>query len=73
MLLSKRLANSDDVHDRENAGALIVGHLFRLAVGEQAGHTRVVSEKRLDEIGMEDRVELALGQHGLDRLVIRQA
>ncbi len=52
---------------------LIVGHFFRLVVGEQARHARIAGDKRLDQIGMENRVELALRQHGLDRFVVRQA
>ena len=71
MLVRQRLADAGDMHDREDAGALVIGHLLRLVVGEQARHARVLGEKRLDEIGMENRVELALGQHGLDRFFAR--
>ena len=72
MLVGQLLAQAGDVHDRENAGALVVRHLFRLVVGEQARHARVFGEERLDEIGMKHGVELALGQHGLDRFLLGQ-
>ena len=73
MLLRQRLPDAEHMHDRENAGALEIGHLLGLVIGKQPRHARVPGDKRLDEIGVEDRIELAFGQHGLDRFVVRQA
>ena len=42
-------------------------------VGEETRHARILGEERLDEIGMKHRVELAFGQHRLDRFVVQQA
>src|SRR5262245_964493 len=72
MLVRQRLPQPKHVHDRENSGALKIGHLFRLVIRKETRHARISGEKRLDEIGMKHRVELPLGQHGLDRFIIRQ-
>ena len=59
-----------DVHDRENAGLLIVSFLFDLVVREQTRHTCIASDKRLDQIRMKNRIEFPFRQHGLDRFVV---
>ena len=67
MLLDERLTDAKDVHDRERCRYVsVISRLFRLVIGEETRHARVLGNKRLDEIGMKHRVEIAFGQHGFD-------
>src|SRR5262249_44821045 len=66
------LLDAEDVHDREDAGALEIGLLFLLPVRKQARHARVLLHQRLDQIGMDHGVEAALREQAFDRLVVRE-
>ena len=61
------------MHDREDAGLAEIAHFLALVVGEEPADALVPGGEGLDHARMEDGVELALGQHGLDRFVMRQA
>ena len=55
------------------AGLAVIGELFVAIIRKQPRHARILFEERADEIGMQQRVDLAVGQHLLDGSVMRQA
>jgi hypothetical protein len=72
MAINDLLFDRHHVHDRENAGFSPVGDFFLLPVREQPRHPRILLYQRLDEIGMQTGVELALGEQAFHRLVGRK-
>ncbi len=62
------------MHDREDAGPGEIGLFLGLVARETgAPHAGPSVDDRLDDVGMQHGVELALRQHRLDRLVVGQA
>ena len=72
MLVDDLLLDAEHMHDREDAGLLVVGDLLVLEIREQPADARILGGEGLDDAGMDHRIELALGQHGLDRFRVRQ-
>ncbi len=58
------------MHDREDAGALVERDLLLLVVRPQPAHPRIAGGERLDDARMDHGIELALGEHGLDRFIV---
>ena len=76
ILLDQRLPDADEMHDREQAGLLVVGLLGLARIGEQSRNMRLAVEERRRRARREQRVELAVAQHldqrlpGLERLEV---
>src|SRR5215831_8953833 len=59
VLVDQRLSDTEHVHDRKNAGSLEISHFFGLVIRKQPRNARILRNKRLDEIGMKNRIEPA--------------
>src|SRR5262245_3409915 len=62
--------DTDDVHDRKNAGPAIEGDLLLLVVWKQPPHPLIPGRQRPDQIGRQQRVDFTLDQHVLERFVL---
>src|SRR5262249_726083 len=60
MAFDDLLLDADHVHDRKYAGPLIERDLLLLVVGKEAADALVSHLERIDQIGREQRVDLAL-------------
>src|SRR5215831_16506654 len=71
MPLDDLLLDTDDVHDRENAGPAMEGDLLLLVIRKQPPHPLIAGCQRPDQVGREQRVDFTLDQHVLERLIVR--
>ena len=62
-----------DVHDRKNLRLAVIRDFLLAEIGKQPRHARILFHQRMNEIGMQQRIDLTLGQHALDRAVVGQA
>ena len=68
MALDDLLLDTDHVHDRR-PGLAIEGNLL-LVVRKQPAHAGVTRSERPDQVGREQRIDLARDQHVLERLIL---
>jgi len=71
MPIDDLLLDADDVHDGEDAGLAIEGDLLLLVVRKQTADALVARGERPDQVGREQRVDLAVDQHVLERFILR--
>src|SRR5262249_49421244 len=62
--------DTDDVHDRKNAGPAIEGDLLLLVICKQPPHPLIPGRQRPDQVGRQQRVDFTLDQHVLERFVL---
>ena len=72
MLLDQRAAHADDVHDRENAGALEIVLAGRDRIGKQPADIRIVLARQRGTRGAMKRVDLAAREQLRDGLALRR-
>src|SRR3954447_8035362 len=69
MALDDLLLDANDMHDGEDPGLAIEGDLLFLVVRKQTADALVARGERPDQVGREQRVDLAVDQHVLERFV----
>src|SRR5262245_24021172 len=66
ILVDDLLLDCGGMHDRKDAGAFIIIHLQVPIIWKQSANSSVLIENWLNDLGMNQRIELAVDQHLLN-------